>query len=216
MTPGKATIFALALIFLVLIFVSPVVFREIGNFITFGQSGAGPKISPEELAQKVMDMRAGVKPDAGKKFIAGDVYSRYPLNFKDELLVNVGAKDGVKPQGAAVWDGNLVGRVKAVGNDFSVVQTIFDPGFSLPARIGKAGKEVLLKGGVEPKLTLIPKTADIKNGEVVYSASANFDYGMPLGVYGQAIGDQNGVFSEASLLISYSPSELRYLFLEKN
>ncbi|MDO8504688.1 MAG: rod shape-determining protein MreC [Candidatus Liptonbacteria bacterium] len=216
MTAEKVTILALTLIFLGLIFVGPAVLRSFGNVLTFGPADTVARISAEELEQKVRDMRVGVNSGAGAKFVLGDVYSGYPLNLKDELLVNVGARDGVKPFGAVTWNGILVGKIKEVKEEFSVIQTIFDPKFSLPVRAGESGADALLKGGVEPKLTLIPKNVETKAGDVVYSASADFEYGMPLGVGGPLITSANSVFSEADLLISYGPSELRYLFLEKN
>ena len=211
---GKtAVLFVLALFVVGLAFLNPAWIRRTGDFLTFGLSAAD-KITPEELSRKLSEFRVG-SAESKAKFVAGDVFSRYPLNLKDQLLVNVGSKDGVKLGGAAVSDGVLIGKVVGVSENSSVVQTVFDPNFNVSVRIGKSGIDALLKGGVEPKLTMIQKTSAAESGDAVYSASKDFQYGLPLGVLGQISPTAQNVFSEANLVLSYSPADLRYLFLEK-
>jgi cell shape-determining protein MreC len=206
-------LFTLALLVAGLAFLNPAWFRKAGDFLNFGLTSAN-KISPEELNQKLSASRIGIT-ESKAKFVAGDVFSRYPLNLKDQILVDVGSADGVKFGGAAISDGILVGKVVGVSGDTSVIQTVFDPSFSIAVRIGKSKTDALLRGGVEPKLTLIPKTSVVEVGDAVYSASKDFEYGLPLGVLGPIGPTSQNIFSEADLILSYSPADLRYLFLEK-
>lgn len=213
MTGGKLVLAILALLVLGLSFLNPMFFRKTGDFLTFGLSGVS-RITPEELDAKLAASCVGLaKPSA--KFVAGDIFSRYPLNLKDQLLVDVGSKDGVKLGGAALLDGVLIGKVAGVSEETSVIQTVFDSNFSLPVRIGKSRTDALLKGGVEPKLTMIPKASTAVSGDAVYSASRDFDYGLPLGTLGPVGPTSQDIFLEGGLVLSYSPADLRYLFLEK-
>lgn len=192
---------------------SPSIFKQTGNFITFGFSKQ--QIVPaEDILKQAEALRASGNNSIRSKYVQGDVYSRYPLNLKDELLVDVGAGAGVRTGGAAIFNGMLVGRIKESGENLSIVQTVFDPNFSLPVRIGKNKVDALLKGGVEPKLTLIQKNSDISQDDMVYSASSELEYGLAIGEAGPATVSNAGVFAEAPLKLSYSPADLRAIFLE--
>lgn len=216
MSLEKAVVIFLALIFLALGVLNPAIFKTAGNIFAFGVSSP-QKIDRADLEKKINEFRISIKyPQSTEKFVAADVYSRYPLNLKDEFLAGAGSNEGVKLGGAAIWNGILVGRVKQVAEETSLIQTIFDPNFSLAVRIGKSGADSLLKGGVEPKLTLIPKNSASSGGETVYSASGELPFGLVLGVSALPAVTPQSVFAEASLVLSYSPSDLRYIFLEKS
>jgi cell shape-determining protein MreC len=209
----KIVLLILALVILGLAFLNPSGLRKTGDFLTFGFSTVN-KISAEDMNSK-FEASCAVLPEVKGKFVGGNIFSRYPMNLKDRLLVDVGSADGVKFGGAAVSDGILIGKVVGVSADTSIVQTVFDSNFSLAVRIGKLRGDALLKGGVEPRLTLIPKASSLAAGDAVFSASEDFQYGLPLGVVGVVSLTAQNVFSEASLILSYSPADLRYLFLEK-
>src|SRR5258708_3997611 len=104
------------------------------------------------------------KPRNGR---LGLIFSRYPMNFKNELLINLGKNDGAAVGDGVVWNGILIGKVNQVYADSATVQTIFDSGFSLAVRVGNSGVDSLLQGGTRPALTLIPKTAKIATGNAV-------------------------------------------------
>ncbi len=42
------------------------------------------------------------------------VYSRYPMNFKNELLTSAGSDDGVATGDAVIFQGMLIGQVRTV------------------------------------------------------------------------------------------------------
>ncbi len=167
-------------------------------------------------AENISALQISARSYAEKDMLVADVYSRYPFNFKNELLTDAGADGGVKSGGAAIFEGMLVGKIIEVKEELAIVRTVFDPGFSLPVRIGKSKTDALLVGGVEPKLTMIPKNADIAPGDLVYSASADFEYGLLLGTAGTPAISGTNVFSEAPLILGYNPSDIRYLSLETN
>lgn len=163
------------------------------------------------------------------------VYSRYPFNFKNELLVNAGADQGIEIGRAAViapdngsssnpvrdYISNtanpiLVGKIEKVFENVSLVQTIFDSRFQSAVRIGKSGTNALLKGGNEPELALIPKDAKIANGDVIYSASPNFPYGLAIGNVSNVRISSGQLFQEADVEANYNPNELQSLLITTN
>lgn len=186
--------------------------QKVGEILTFGL-GRPAKLPAAEIEKKLSELRIGTATTS-PHLIAGDVFSLYPMNFKDELLVGVGSENRVKLGGAAIYNGMLIGRIKEVRDNVSVIQTVFDPSFSLPVRIGKAKVDALLKGGVDPKITLIPKSSALDPQDGVYSASSDLEFGLPIGNLGAVTLPPAAVFSEAGLTLAYSPLDLRYLYLE--
>jgi len=137
------------------------------------------------------------------------IYSRYPLNFKNELIVSAGGNDGVKEGMIAVLPGRsgdsvLVGRVAQVFPETSLVLTLFDPRFQTAVRVGER---------TEPKATLIPKKDEVKEGDVVSAAGAGFPYALAIGEVARMLPASDQLFQEAAVRLPYDSNELRSLIL---
>ena len=171
-------------------------------------------------------------PAKSDAFLPVFVYSRYPFNFKNELLVNAGANQGVEiSQAAVIVPSNstssnpirnyisngtspiLVGKVEKVFENVSLIQTIFDSRFQSAVRIGASGITALLKGGNEPALSLIPKDAKVADGDIVYSASPDFPYGIAIGNANNVRISSDQLFQEADVETNYNPNELQSLLI---
>lgn len=157
------------------------------------------QLSPKQSEQNLSD-----------KYLSVKVFSTYPFNIKNTITVNAGEKNGIKKSMAAtVGDNILLGQVKEVFEDYSVIQTIFDPDWQLSVRIGEAENNALLKGGNEPRVVLIEKEKQIQINDVVYSASQEFPYGLKIGEVAEIRQTAAGVFKEAVLKIPFNVGELR-------
>ncbi len=149
-------------------------------------------------------------PSLSDSSLTAEVFSTYPFNAKNQIAINAGAKQGVKKSMTATIGGNiLLGQVINVFENYSVVQTIFDPNFQLPVRIGDQQIDSLFQGGNEPKLSLIEKTKPVKTGDIVYSASQEFIYGLKVGEVAEIRESSAGVFKEATLTMPFNINELR-------
>jgi len=137
------------------------------------------------------------------------VYSSYPFNFKNEMTVSAGSADGVSTGDAVLFEGNLVGTVTEAAAHRSLVQTIFDPNFKLPVRIGSAGYDALLTGGAYPMVESIAKTAKISTGDIVYGAGSSGPYAAPLGEIATISPAPDNLFQEASLSFPYDMSSVQ-------
>ncbi len=145
-----------------------------------------------------------------QNYIKVRVLSAYPFNTKNQITVDAGEFQGVKKSMVVTLGENiLVGEVKEVSPDTSVVQTIFDPQFELPVRIGVQEIDSLLQGGSDPKVALIDKTKAVSVGDLVYSAGAGMPYGLKIGEVSEIKESTAGIFKEASLRIPFNVSELR-------
>ena len=81
----------------------------------------------------------------------------------------------------------LIGFVSGVSAHDSVVQTIFDPNFKLPVRIGAQDTMRFWSGGSYPMAESIAKTAVVAAGDVVYSAAPGMPYAIPVGTVRERI-----------------------------
>jgi rod shape-determining protein MreC len=139
-----------------------------------------------------------------------EVYSDYPLNSKQEILIAAGSNEGVKEGDVVTWGSNvLIGKVITVLGDSSIVSTVFDPSWQMAVRIGSSQIDGLLQGGVSPTVTLIPQNGQINVGDMVIAAASGFPYGMEVGVVENISDTPNSVFRQAALQTEVDISDLR-------
>lgn len=166
-----------------------------------------------ELAQ--LQVIASQIPQNPKNAIRAMVYSRYPFGLKNELLVSAGAGEGVATGSTVTFQGVFIGSIAQVFPDSAVVQTVFDPEFKMPVRIGSVGADGLIVGGSYPKVTSIAKTANIANGDVVYTASPGVPYALPVAVVNATNTSADNLFEEASLDFAYDINGVETVLIEK-
>jgi len=180
----------------------------LGDIISPANSDLNNKLSAlqEENASlrvKLLDQSL-FKPDTVK------VYSDYPLNDKQDILIAAGSIQGVKQDDTVTWGGNvLVGKVITVLDNSSVVSTIFDPSWQMGVRIGGSETDGLLVGGNYPTVTLIPQSGQINVGDIVVTATPGFPYGLEVGVVKEISNTPNSTFREANLQTEFNVADLR-------
>ncbi len=183
-----------------------------------------PPIDPNGLASENIVLKAQLAelqvvqsqlPVAPSGTIRAMVYSRYPMNFRNELLVNAGAQSGVTAGKAVFFGTTLIGKVEKVFKDTALVQTVFDGDFKMPVRVGSAGYDALLTGGTEPKAGSIIKTAAVKSGDVIISADPAFPYGAPIGTVRDVAVSADNLFEEATVDFPYDINSIQTVAIEK-
>ncbi len=189
---------------------------------------ADNKTAAAELALKAQldqyAILASQLPAIPKEYVPATVYSRYPTNFRNQILVNAGTNQGVAAGRAVLIEiagaGNspsfiFVGRVQAAFANTAVVQTIFDPAFRMPVRIGTHGFDALFAGGSEPKTVSILKSATIQAGDAVVSADPAFPYGLPVASVHAVDIASDGLFQEAALDFPYDLNAIQAVLIQK-
>ena len=145
-----------------------------------------------------------------------EVYSRYPFNNKNEILIAAGTADGVKPKMAVTVNGLLVGRVEQSGDHLSLVKTIFDADLQLAVKVGDKGVNGLFKGGLSPEVSLIPKEAGVRPGSGVFSANTDLPYGLPLGEVADIRDEPGEIWQTALLNIPYDLENIKIVSVITN
>lgn len=140
--------------------------------------------------------------------VSAEVYSSYPFNDKNLLVIAAGTRSGIKPKMAVVVNGLLIGRVEETHEYVSSVKTIFDPSFELSVKIGTGVVNSLFKGGSNPQVSLISKDIEVKSGAGVVSANKDLPYGLPLGEIADIHDESGEIWRTASLRIPYDPENL--------
>jgi rod shape-determining protein MreC len=154
-------------------------------------------------------------PKAPQEYLRAMVYSRYPMNFKNEILVNIGANDGVAV-GKAVLFGNIfIGKVTNVFPGSALVQTVFDGTFRIPVRVGSLGYDALLVGGAYPKAGSVSKKAALASGDVVITADPNLPYGLPVGTVRDVSISADNLFEEATINFTYDINSIQTVLIQK-
>lgn len=145
-----------------------------------------------------------------ENYLAAKVFSTYPFNIKNEIIINVGENQGIKEAMSVILGENiLVGQIIKVFENSSIVRTTFDPNWQLPIRISEKEIDGLFRGGSEPKVVLIEKNKPLQVNDAVYSASQEFPYGLLIGEVVEIKESTAGVFKEAILKMPFNINELR-------
>ncbi|ARC35615.1 rod shape-determining protein MreC [Paracoccus yeei] len=126
-----------------------------------------------------------VRIDPALTYISGVVLTDSGSAFRQSVLLNVGARDGIL-DGWATMDGlGLVGRISGVGEATSRVMLLTDPSSRIPVTILPSGQHALLSGDntALPALEFIESPENLRPGDRVISSGDGgvFPPGLPVG-----------------------------------
>lgn len=163
---------------------------------------------------ELLRSRPGIVMDGEEAMVFAKVYSNYPVNNANQILVHAGANSGIKLGAVATTgEGIFIGEVIEVFDKMSVVRTIFDPDWELPVKIGAGRVDALLVSGVLPKLTLISKNKTVSVGAPIYLADKNYPYGLTVGIVSEIEASENERFDSALLSTPYEKSGLDAVYI---
>ena len=131
-----------------------------------------------------------VRLDPKLTSVSGVVLTDSGTAFRQSVLLNVGARDGIL-DGWATMDGlGLVGRISGVGESTSRVMLLTDPTSRIPVTILPSGQNALLGGDntALPALDFIESPENIRPGDRVVSSGDGgvFPPGLLVGQLAQA------------------------------
>ena len=141
-------------------------------------------IQLEQENAKLLDL-ARVRLDPALTYVTGVVIADAGSPFRQSVLLNVGARDGIR-DGWATTDGlGLAGRIFGVGRTTSRVILLTDPSSRVPVRIQPSGQRAMLVGdnSALPVLDFIEYTEEVRPGDRIVSSSdgALFPAGLLVG-----------------------------------
>lgn len=163
----------------------------------------------KELEAKIAVLESSRSVFVQPKTVLAFVHSRYPFNFKDQLFLSGGAIAGISVGNGVVSGDTFIGSIEKVSSENAVAQTIFDPRARFAVRIGTKGIDALLVGGNVPRITLIPKNAEMYEGDIIYTAHPGVPYGLAIGAVVRPEISQDALFQESAVRVSLNPADLR-------
>lgn len=120
---------------------------------------------------KLLDLN-NVRLDARLTHVTGVVLADSGSPFRQSVLINVGARDGIV-DGWATMDGiGLVGRIAGVGQKTSRVILLTDSNSRVPVTVQPSGQRAILSGdnGDLPPLDFLEDMDEVRPGDQVFSS----------------------------------------------
>lgn len=147
----------------------------------------------EQQNAKLLDLNK-VRLDAALTFITGVVLADSGSPFRQSVLLNIGARDGLR-DGWATTDGlGLVGRISGVGETSARVILLTDSNSRIPVAIQPSGQRAILAGdnSALPPLDFLETPEAIRPGDRIVSSGDGgvFPAGLLVGQVVQGKGGQ--------------------------
>jgi rod shape-determining protein MreC len=137
-----------------------------------------------------------------EKVLIAEILSASQDPYREQIVLNKGAKDGVYKGQALVDAQGVLGQVIRVNPTSSVGLLLTDPNHGIPVEINRTGLQTIALGrgdGQSLVLPYLPGTADVKVGDVLVSSplGGRFPAGYPVGQVTELRHDPGELFMEA-------------------
>ena len=146
----------------------------------------------EQENARLLDLN-NVRLDPRLTYITGVVMADSGSPFRQSVLLNVGARDGIRDGWAAMDGIGLVGRISGTGRETARVILLTDAASSVPATIQPSGQTALIAGDntVAPVIDFLENKDLVRPGDLV-TTSGDGDV-FPAGLLiGQVAADPSG------------------------
>jgi len=140
-----------------------------------------------EQLKALLKLQSDMKQDV----ISARIIMREPLSWFRNFTINRGSKHNVEIGQPVLYDGNLIGRVKEVFSDRSIVITIADPDCQVSCRIKGTSYYGVMKGkgggslfkAPDCQLEYVFRDAELKMGMIVETSGfgERIPAGLPIG-----------------------------------
>jgi rod shape-determining protein MreC len=139
----------------------------------------------EAETQRLRALRANTE-SVTDRFVIGDVMNVDLDAFRERVLVDKGAGDGIYVGQAVLDSGGVFGQVARVGQLTSEVILVSDAAHAIPVQINRNGLRTIAVGTGETnrlKLPYLPTSADVIAGDLLVTSGlgGGFPAGYPVG-----------------------------------
>lgn len=125
----------------------------------------------EQQNAKLLDLN-NVRLDPKLSYVTGVVLADSGSPFRQSVLLNIGARDGIVDGWAATDGLGLVGRISGVGNSTTRVILLTDSNSRIPVTIEPSGERAIVAGdnAARPPLDFIESAELVRPGDRVVSS----------------------------------------------
>ncbi len=173
------------------------------------------KLENESLKSELLKKNSGSA--VTDRYLEAQVYSHYPFNDRNALIIDRGSLDGVKvgmPVLAA--RGVLLGRVTNVKDRVSEDRKSIDPAWKSSVVVGEHKIKAVLQGANNPRLELIPKDAVIKEGDMITNIAPEYPIALRVGSIGSARLDEKKVWQIADVDVAFGIEDIDTVLVVTN
>lgn len=136
--------------------------RELRSELRQMQAWKEAALQLEQENARLLDLN-NVRLDPRLTYVTGVVMADSGSPFRQSVLINVGARDGIVDGWAAMDGIGLVGRISGTGENTARVILLTDAASSVPATIQPSGQSALINGDN----TIAPLIAFLENPDLV-------------------------------------------------
>jgi len=159
----------------------------------------------------------GLREDSPFPLIAADVVGKSLLLMRNTLTLNVGERDGIRPDMPIIAEQGLVGKIIAVGDGYSVGQLLFNKDFRAGAKLQRSRVDGILSwdGGNELRLTNVPKTQDVRTSDIVITSEYSnvFPRDITIGIVSRVSQRSGSLFHDISVMPAVDFTSLEQVFV---
>jgi rod shape-determining protein MreC len=141
-------------------------------------------IQLEQRNARLLDLNQ-VRLDPQLTFVTGVVLADTGSPFRQSVLINLGARDGIQDGWAAMDGLGLVGRISGVGQTTARVILLTDASSRIPVTIQPSGQRALLLGDntAAPPIDFLENPDAVRPGDRVVTSGDGglFPAGLPVG-----------------------------------
>ncbi len=125
----------------------------------------------EQENARLLDLN-NVRLDPRLTYVTGVVLADSGSPFRQSVLLNIGARDGIVDGWAAMDGIGLVGRISGVGKTTSRVILLSDSSSRIPATVQPSGQTALIVGdnSIAPHIDFLENTDQVRPGDRVVSS----------------------------------------------
>ncbi|MEO8531153.1 MAG: rod shape-determining protein MreC [Deltaproteobacteria bacterium] len=147
----------------------------------------------EQENARLLDLNK-VKLDPKFTFVSGLVLADSGSPFRQSVLLNIGARDGIIDGWAAMDGLGLVGRISGVGEKTSRVLLLSDTNSRVPVTIQPSGQKAIMSGDntAQPLLDFIEKPELVRPGDRIVTSGDGgvFPAGLVVGQVAKDLDDR--------------------------
>ncbi|SIT82981.1 rod shape-determining protein MreC [Pontibaca methylaminivorans] len=158
--------------------------RELRSELRQMQAWKEAALQLEQENARLLDLNK-VRLDPRLTYITGVAVADSGSPFRQSVLLNLGARDGVRDGWAAMDGIGLVGRISGTGRTTSRVLLLTDMASSVPAMIQPSGQTALISGdnSAAPLITFLETPELVRPGDRVISSGEDgvFPSGLLIG-----------------------------------
>ena len=145
-------------------------------------------------------------------------------NYTKTIVINVGEKDGIKPEMTVIADKGLVGHVISTTETTAKIQTIIDTASSVSSIISTTREAIVVTGTLENNNTLkanyIPTSATILENDKVETSGLGGIYpkGIHIGIIKQIVNTKNSIdrYAQIETAVDFEKLETVLVITNKN